>query len=311
MINRDDIKNIISDYVEKTYKLEDEYETPAEFKILTKSWVKFLCYFTFFLLFIPVIWYRIKMTKYKAYMDNLINVSIDIKNYHTIIKQIKSFDGVGIVREKPHPLLVKIRNQAVASFPWNHRIDKETWSDIYGIKVFKKYQIKTQHVLINYHYYVETQNEKGESVTETYYDSWSYSMATFNTNAFMDKDGFILNINNSRREGNKFKLENPQFNKRHLVYTNNKTKTNMLLTILYQEIAVNNKFKLRMSMHDNLIYAFNHKFEVLYTAGVFPFKISDINKGKEHMYQIICKTLEQNINTLIDAFEPYLILPVW
>lgn len=125
----------------------------------------------------------------------------------------------------------------------------------------------------------------------------------------MNEDNFNLNINNTR-VGEKLLLENSNFNRANLVYTNNKIKASMLLTMLYQEVVVDNNFNIQMSMYDNVIYAFNHKFESLYTVQPFPFELSDIKAGKDHIEAIIRNIFENNINALIDAFEPYLLLPV-
>ncbi len=309
-IDRYKLDQIIYDYVQQTYKLEDAYETPDEFQILTQWWFKLLCYLFFWVFYIPVIWYKYKMKEYREYMINLVNVHINIQDYRAILKKLKYFDGLTLAKEEPNPTLIQMRNSAVSAFPRRSRIDREIWSDIYEISIFKNYKLKTQHVHIDYRYYRYVKDARGRKVRKTYYGTWKNSLATFYTNAFMNEDNFNLNINNTR-VGEKLLLENSNFNRANLVYTNNKIKASMLLTMLYQEVVVDNNFNIQMSMYDNVIYAFNHKFESLYTVQPFPFELSDIKAGKDHIEAIIRNIFENNINALIDAFEPYLLLPVW
>ncbi len=312
IINKDEIKQIIYEYVNNQYEFQDNYETPKQFQFLMKWWVKFLCYFFFFLFFIPVLWYRDKWEDYEEYMQNLVNVSISMDDYNAILKKTKLFNGIYITDDKAtNPMLVEMRNSAIESFPEDCIIDEEVWSHIYTIDISRKCKITTQHVQIDYHYYIYDKNTtSSKQVREKYYATWSKSLAVINTNAFINEDDFNLNIN-TLTIGEEITLENKKFNQMNLIYTNNKIKTCMLLTMLYQEMAVNNGFNIQMSMCDNEIYAYDHKFKSVYTTEWFEFSLSDIEKGKEHMQRIIYAIFEYNINDLIDAFEPYLVLPVW
>ncbi len=309
----DYIKNCAEKYI-KNEKLKNiNYDISVdgtEFYLLEQKWFIFLCFALFFLIF-PLIIFFIKRNGYKNYLNDQINISIDLEEYNSIMKNNKfHIKNYSIIPGK-NIKLKNIRDASVLGFPSGSIIDYEIWSNYYKYEIYINYTGFTQNVKIGYHYYTNvTVQRDGKTVVERvrHDKTWEQGFTEIDLD-YIKNSNYFLKFNRTFRRN--LELESSIFNKENKLKTNDQILTRKIFTPSCQVFFIDNpKPKISFDIQKNTLnlFLFTGNF---YLTNKHVFSIKDFKLGEEHMKNII---FNKFANSLIDNnknISKILALPIW